>query len=51
MQTTFSIKESDETGFEIIAKVKVICATKGLSFSFVVIQALKKWLEANNEDK
>jgi hypothetical protein len=41
---SFSVKRLDSSGTKVIKQVKDICATKGVSFSFVILTALKEYL-------
>ncbi len=40
---SFSVKPSDTEATKLIEDIKLISIRKGISFSFIVIQALKKY--------
>jgi len=43
---TFSIKENDNSTIKLVEELKLECETTGVSFSFVVLKALKMYNEA-----
>ena len=45
MQTIFSFSVKSGNSVDIVKQVKAICKAKGLSFSFVVVQALSAYLK------
>ena len=40
---SFSIKKSDTKGLNTVKEVKELCDSKGLSFSHVIVEALKEY--------
>lgn len=42
---SFSVAPTDTSGQELIAKIKQHCDATGVSFSYIVIAALKKYTE------
>ncbi len=40
---SFSVKPSDTGAAKLIEDIKIISIRKGISFSFIVIQALKRY--------
>jgi predicted DNA-binding protein len=42
---SFSVRQDDTSGLEVIKKIKALCKSEGKSFSFIIIHALKAYLE------
>lgn len=51
MVVTFSIRKNDVVSHELVEDVKKQCLNKGLNFSYIVLEALKQYVEKQSDVK